>query len=186
MSAQAKIKKFAKKGYRDAYVSSRVRSSVALQVRDNRKKQKLTQNQLAKLMGKSQSDVSHLENPDGDHVTVQSLLDAAAALNVALVIRFASYPDFLNLMSDMSPDALSVETINETIAGMSRPQSVFGFRYQTSGAIFIGVPTAGDLAWINPKPSLTTRPQLSESVQTNTERSMQIYAKVGSAPSILH
>lgn len=76
----------------------------------------MSQVKFAKLIGVTQSMVSDLENPDGDQVSVQTLLNIAAALDVALVVKFVSYTDFLKLMSDMSPKGLAAEAIDKTIA----------------------------------------------------------------------
>ncbi len=97
------LKKLSKKGYRDVYVPSRVRATIAMQARTLRKALGLTQKAFASLIGTTQSAVSDLENPDGEQVSVQTLLNVAAAADVALVVRFASFPDFLRLMTDMSP-----------------------------------------------------------------------------------
>lgn len=106
----AKIRRLASKEYRDAYLASRVRGTIAIQIRALRRKLGYSQTKFAKLIGTTQSAVSDLENPEGEHVSVQTLLNIAAALNVALVVKFAGFPDFLKLMSDMSPEGLAAET----------------------------------------------------------------------------
>jgi hypothetical protein len=63
----------------------------------------------------TQSVVSRLENPDYGKVTVQTLLQVAIALDIALLVRFCSYPDFLAAIADVSPEAFAVENIYETI-----------------------------------------------------------------------
>ena len=146
----AKIKRLASKPYRDVYLPSRVRAVVAMQIRGFRLALGRTQKNFANLIGTTQSVVSDLENPDGEQVSVQTLLNIAAALNVALIVRFASYPDFLSAMSDTSPKGLDAEPIDATIArqtqergeiNLSAPLTVAA----NTGLIFGGrpIPNAG-------------------------------------------
>ena len=92
-----------------------MRSSIAYQVRAIRQKLGLTQKGMGERIGKSQSVVARMENDDYGRLTVQSLLDVAIGADVALVIRFVSYPDFLQQMSDMSSAALQPQNIYETL-----------------------------------------------------------------------
>ena len=41
-------------------------------------------------------------------------IDLATAMDVALVVKFASYEDFLSQHSDVRPSALSAESFSET------------------------------------------------------------------------
>ena len=109
------LKSFKKKAFRDSYVSGRVRTSIALQIRELRQRLGLTQKEFAKKIGKGQTAVSRLESTDYGRVTVQTLLDIAETLNIAVVVRFASFDEFLRHHSDLTPAALAVETYNQTI-----------------------------------------------------------------------
>ncbi|MEO8883058.1 MAG: hypothetical protein ABI377_06570, partial [Devosia sp.] len=60
--------------------------------------------------------ISRLESTEYGKASVQTLLDIASANDVALVVRFVSYPEFLAQTSDMSPQALQPETIHESLA----------------------------------------------------------------------
>ncbi|MBH9807673.1 helix-turn-helix domain-containing protein, partial [Clostridioides difficile] len=75
---------FAKKAYRDGYLETRVRNGVAAQVRALREKLGLSQTEFGKLIGKPQTVVSRLEDPDYGRVSIRSLLDVAEGANVAL------------------------------------------------------------------------------------------------------
>ena len=110
-----RLRRFADRDYRAGHLSSRVRSSIAYQVRAIRQKLGLTQKGMGERIGKSQSVVARMENDDYGRLTVQSLLDVAIGADVALVIRFVSYPDFLQQMSDMSSAALQPQNIYETL-----------------------------------------------------------------------
>lgn len=119
-SALKRIKRFAKKEYRDGYMQGFVRSSISLQIRAIRLKLGLSQSDLAEVAKKKQSTISRLENSDYGKVSVQTLLDIASAADVALLLRFVSYSEFLSRNSDMSEKALQPETIDETLLSLGR------------------------------------------------------------------
>lgn len=114
MRDQEKFDRLKDKEYRDAYVQQHVRGAIAMQIRAIRKKLGLNQKKFASLIGTTQSVVSRLENTEYGKVTVQTLLDIAAALDIALNVRFCSYPDFLKSTADVSPDAMAVPNFDES------------------------------------------------------------------------
>ena len=95
-------------------MSGRIRTYIALQVRELRESNNLSQSDLAAKTGTHQSAISRLENTDYGRMSVQTLIDLATAMDVALVVKFASYEDFLSQHSDVMPSALSVESFSET------------------------------------------------------------------------
>ena len=95
-------------------MSGRIRTYIALQVRKLRESNNLSQSDLAVRTGTHQSAISRLENTDYGRMSVQTLIDLATAMDVALVVKFASYEDFLSQHSDVMPSALSVESFSET------------------------------------------------------------------------
>jgi transcriptional regulator with XRE-family HTH domain len=111
----AKIFKFADKDYRDGYLFTRVRSGIAYQIQALRKSRRLSQTEMAEIFGKKQSVISRLENTQYGKVTVQTLLEIASRLNVALLVQFVSYPEFLSKSSDMSDRTLLPDTIEESL-----------------------------------------------------------------------
>lgn len=117
------LEKLKSKAYRAAYVAENVRTSIAYQVRTMRDQRDISQTALGQLMDKPQSVVSRLENPDYGKMTVQSLLDVAKALDVALLVQFVSFPDFIQRTRDVSPDALQVNSYNsqEMTAALENP-----------------------------------------------------------------
>jgi transcriptional regulator with XRE-family HTH domain len=126
------LEKFATKKYRDGYLQSRVRGFIAYQIQALREKLELTQAQFAELTGKKQSTISRLEDTEYGKVSVQTLLDIACATDVALVIKFASYPEFLDQTRDMSVEALQPRTIQESVAEAqsSQQQQLAGSAYR--------------------------------------------------------
>ncbi len=112
----ANLAKFAKKAYRDGYLETTVRGGVAFQIRALRNKFGDSQEDFARRTGKKQSVVSRLEDPELGKASVQTLIDIAKASDVALVVRFVSYPEFLAQMADMSPDGLKPDTVFESLS----------------------------------------------------------------------
>jgi transcriptional regulator with XRE-family HTH domain len=104
--------KFEKKDYRNAYMAGRVRTSIALQIRALREQRQLSQTEFAHLVQKPQSVVSRLENTEYGRVTVQTLLDIASSLDIALIVKFSTFREFFAQMSDTSDRALMVESFS--------------------------------------------------------------------------
>lgn len=102
MHTQPSLDSLRDKDFRDAYVDEHVRTFVAYQLRSIRKERKLTQKQLAGILGKPASVVSRLENVEYGRVTIQTLLNIAHRLDVALVVKFAEFSEFLSAYSELS------------------------------------------------------------------------------------
>jgi len=91
------------KAYRDAYVASHTRQFLARQIRVFRGGR--SQMQFGEMIGKRQTVVSRLEDPNYGKWTLQTLLDVARKLDVAVVVRFVDFPTFVELTNDMSDNA---------------------------------------------------------------------------------
>jgi transcriptional regulator with XRE-family HTH domain len=115
------LAKFDRKAYRDGYLQSKVRGMIAYQIQALREKVGLNQTDFAEKIGKTQSVVSRLEDTEYGRVSVQTLLDIACRLDVALIVKFASYPDFLFQTRDASATALQPQTIYESLAQSAKP-----------------------------------------------------------------
>jgi transcriptional regulator with XRE-family HTH domain len=124
------LTKFSRKSYRDGYLQSKVRGMIAYQIQALRKRTGLSQAYFAKKIGKTQSVVSRLEDTEYGRVTVQTLLDIACALDVALVVKFASYPDFLAQTSDASPASVQPATIEQSLSERRSTQRLGGSAYR--------------------------------------------------------
>jgi transcriptional regulator with XRE-family HTH domain len=121
VSDRLDLVRFNEKLYRDGYLQAKVRGMIAYQIQALRDKTEMNQIDFAKKIGKTQSMVSRLEDTEYGRVTVQTLLDIACALDVALIVKFASYPDFLFQTRDASVAALQPSTIQESLARTERP-----------------------------------------------------------------
>lgn len=115
------LNNFGRKAYRDGYLRSKIRGMIAYQFQALREKTGLNQTDFAGKIGKTQSVVSRLEDVEYGRVTVQTLLDVACALDVALVVKFVSYPDFLFQTRDASVSALQPATIYESLERPTKP-----------------------------------------------------------------
>ena len=97
-------KKLRNKRYRDGYLSSHTRMFLANQLVSLQGE--MSQKEFGELLGKAQPIISRLQNPDYGKYTLQTLLDIASKLNIALIVRFVDFPTFINFTSDFSDEAL--------------------------------------------------------------------------------
>ena len=154
---RAKFERFRSKDYRISYMASRVRTSIAWQIRQLRESNGMSQSELAKRTGTRQSAVSRLENTEYGRARIQTLLDVATALDVALIVKFVSYDEFLYQHGSMEPSALSVETFSST------------YEYYCNETVQQDIPSQlwekickrGDA---NSAPTLTTSPSQPQSI----------------------
>jgi transcriptional regulator with XRE-family HTH domain len=116
-----KLEKFERKEYRDGYLETTVRAGIAYQIQALRAKDGLSQSEFAELTDKKQSTVSRLEDTEYGRVSVQTLLDIAKAVGVAVVVRFVDYPTFLGFAGKMSTPELQPDTIVESLKKASLP-----------------------------------------------------------------
>src|SRR5713226_7367760 len=107
------ILKLKNKKYRDAYVSAHVRNGNAYQIRALREQQGLTQGELGKKARKPQNVISRLEDPSYGKASIPTLLDLAAAFDVALLVKFVPFSKLLKEVEDLSPEALSAKSFEE-------------------------------------------------------------------------
>ena len=113
------------KSYRDLWVAEHIDTGVAFQVYSTRQKQGLSQSELAKRAGMHQSQISEIENPGNESVTLTTLKKIASALDVALMVRFVSFGELLEWESKLGPEALAPEKFDEDsrLAALETPRS---------------------------------------------------------------
>jgi transcriptional regulator with XRE-family HTH domain len=99
------------KRYRDGYVASHTRQTLAQQMRRFRGDD--SQATFAEMIGKRQTIVSRLENPSYSGWTLRTLFEVAQALNVAVFVRFVDFPTFLQYTDDLSDNALRPQPYDE-------------------------------------------------------------------------
>jgi transcriptional regulator with XRE-family HTH domain len=106
------ITRFANKRYRDAYIASHTRIFLGGQMTALR--QKMSQKDFGALLGKTQSEISQIEDPHyGELTTLRTLFHVAEKLDIALIVRFVDYPTFLRITDDFSQEALRPEPYDE-------------------------------------------------------------------------
>ncbi len=105
------------KEYRHAFVEEKVRTGIAAQIHAMRTKAKggMTQPEFARRMGKSQSWVSRLEDPNQPPPTIASLLKVAEAFDVDLEIRFGGFSAMLRRLDAMTPESLEAPSFTEEL-----------------------------------------------------------------------
>lgn len=97
-------KKLKSKKYRDSYLSSHTRMFLANQIASLQGE--MSQKEFGELLDKPQPIISRLQNPEYGKYTLQTLLEIASKLDVALIARFVDYPTFLKFTNDFSDEAL--------------------------------------------------------------------------------
>ncbi len=87
------------KGFRYQLVATAIGEGLARQIREMRAAKGWTQATLAKRAGLHQPDVARLER-SCENVTISTLRKIASAFDVALIVRFESWSDFLAGLSN--------------------------------------------------------------------------------------
>ncbi len=96
-------------------VSSNVDKGIAFQIRATRDRRELTQAALATATGMTQNNISRLEDESYGKQTLTSLKRIAEALDVALVVRFVPFSQYIDWLSGtpfldegIGPEAMAV------------------------------------------------------------------------------
>ena len=113
MISNAFFDKIKHRSYRAGYIEEHAKTHVAYQVRALREEREWTQKEFADAMGTLPSVVSRIEDPDYGKLSMQTLFEIAAAFDVALVIDYVSFPEFVSRKENVSPSALSVPSFDE-------------------------------------------------------------------------
>ena len=102
---------FKKEKFRKHYFARQLKVFLAAQIRALRGDR--TQAQFGEIIGKPQSVVARLERESYGKVNLQTLIDIATKLDIALVIRFVTFPTFLEWTKDYSLGALAPQSYDE-------------------------------------------------------------------------
>ena len=108
------ISQLKEKEFRDAYVADRVRSRIAQLIRTLREQaeRKWSQAELGKRMGKPQSVISRLEDPDYGKLSLQTLFEVAAAFDLPLSVDIPEWDEWARITHDTSSKNLERKSFN--------------------------------------------------------------------------
>lgn len=101
------------KQYRDLFVAEQIFSGLPLKIRKIREAKFPSQKDFARKLGKHQSWVSQLENPNYGKLTLATLLEIASAFDVALEVDFVPFSRIIERVDNLSPEWFSVVSFNE-------------------------------------------------------------------------
>ncbi len=121
--SEALVSELQNKDFRGAYLADQVRTYIAFQIRALREQaaRQWSQTELANRAGTTQSVISRLEDPDYGKLTLQTLIDLAEAFDVALLVQFVEWPDWLTRMANVSPCALHKRSFDASMLMQSAP-----------------------------------------------------------------
>jgi transcriptional regulator with XRE-family HTH domain len=91
---------------RDAFVADNVKLRLALLIRTLREQRGWSQAELGKHLGKPQSVISRLEDPDYGKLSLQTLFEVASAFKLPLFIDMPNWEDWFAWTTDMSVENL--------------------------------------------------------------------------------
>jgi transcriptional regulator with XRE-family HTH domain len=105
---------------RKRLVDSNLSKGIAYQIKAMRDAQNITQADLARESGMTPNNLSRLESPDYGKQTISSLKRIADALDVAIVVRFVPFSQYIDWLSGttrfdegLTAKALAVPSFNE-------------------------------------------------------------------------
>jgi transcriptional regulator with XRE-family HTH domain len=98
-------KALGRRGFRHGYMSRQLKAFLAQQIRELRGGER--QQDFGKRIGKPQSVISRLEKQLDRNISIQTLIDIAEKLDIAIIIRFVDFPTFLTYTEDYSDEALA-------------------------------------------------------------------------------
>ena len=117
----ALLTKFKNKEYRQAFVDANIGDTISSQIFALRKRERLSQTQLAEACGMAQARISVLENPGYASFSISTLKRLAAAFDVALVVKFVAFSELLSSLDQLSPETVNVPSFDEEEVFKTQP-----------------------------------------------------------------
>ena len=105
--------------FRASYFTTQLKMFLADQIRALRGEN--SQAEFGRTIGKPQSVVSRLENESYGKVSLQTLIDIANKIDIALLVRFVDWPTFLHSTNDFSQNAIAPQSyIQDTVEKLAK------------------------------------------------------------------
>jgi transcriptional regulator with XRE-family HTH domain len=120
--------------YREAYLEASLEQGIAWQIRINRQKRGITQEDLAKAMGISLPMMQELEDPEIGEYPLETLVKVAKVFDCALSVKFIPYSELAEDSQNLSEDAQYAPPY--TAASSVKKKSLRGFAMQSEGLLF--------------------------------------------------
>ena len=102
--------------YRHGLVTAQFEIDLPLQIRALRKQRGWSQATLADKAGMKQPRITLMERPGGASFTIETLRRIARAFDVALLVRFAPFSEFLNDSNGFNPESFNVLDFETEVA----------------------------------------------------------------------
>jgi transcriptional regulator with XRE-family HTH domain len=101
--------------FRKQLIDEHINVGIAFQIRSLRDRQKLTQTELAELLGdkRKQPLISEWENPNYGKYTLGTLKDLAKAFDVGLLVRFVPFNTLVDWTMDLTSDIIAPPNFSE-------------------------------------------------------------------------
>lgn len=99
--------------FRTDYLRAKISVNIPSQVKALRRRQDMTQKDLAKAAGMHQSRISAIESPGETALNLETLIRLAAAFKVGLTVRFTPFSDVIRWENAFNQDEFSVTRLDE-------------------------------------------------------------------------
>lgn len=112
--------------FRKQLIDEHIDVGIAFQIRALRNRQKLTQTDLAELLGdkSKQPMISAWENPNYGRYTLATLKELAKAFDVGLLVRFVPFSKLVDWTVDLTSDVIAPPNFSEEQPPVAAPVSV--------------------------------------------------------------
>lgn len=101
------------KQYRHGLIAAQIEVDLPLQLKALRKERGWSQPEMERRTGMKQSRFPLMERPGGASFTLDTLRRLAEAFDVALIVRFAPFGEFLDWSKDFNPETFTVPSFGQ-------------------------------------------------------------------------